>query len=188
MHCKTEEEAIDFCRVMDEAGLFWNSGEKHTESNNYYFYKEETCYNFNSGEYSGLRFFLEEKYKILEWSDFMNKQFTKSNLRNGDVCVQRDGVVEIAIVDIGCLLVKDGYNTLDEFNEHLEYKDSEFNIHDIVKVYRPKHPYQCQFENFSFEKGELVFDREAIEPVEVTLEEIAKLKGVSVDRIRIVNG
>lgn len=191
MHCKTEEEANDFCRVMDEAGLCWSTGRPYKEGNNYDCFKERTCYNFKDGDYSGISFCKAEGFEILEWSDYMNKQnklFTKSDLRNGDVCVQSDGIVAIAIVDIGCLLVKDGYNMLDDFNENLEYNDSEFNILDIVKVYRPKNPYQCQFDSFSFEEGELVFDRAAIEPVEVTLEEIAKLKGVSVDRIKIVNG
>lgn len=188
MHCKTEEETIDFCRVMDEAGLCWYNGRSYKERNNYDWFNEKTCYNFNKGGYSGISFYRAENFEILEWSDFMNKQFSKSDLRNGDVCVQRDGIVEIAIVDLGCFLVKSGYNLIDEFNENLEYNDSEFNIHDIVKVYRPKHPCQCCFEELSFAEGELVFDRAAIEPVDVTLEEIAKLKGVSVDRIRIVNG
>lgn len=165
MHCKTEEEAKDFCRVMDEAGLRWVTGERYTNVLEYERYRQKTCYQFNCGRFASKEFFVEEGYEILEWSDFMNsqsKQFTKSDLRNGDVCVQRDGIVEIAIVDLGCFLVKSGYNLIDDFKENLEYKDSELNIHDIMKVYRPKHPYQRQFEEYSFEEGELVFDRATI--------------------------
>lgn len=91
MHCKTEEEAKDFCRVMDEAGLRWVTGERYTNVLEYERYRRKTCYQFNCGGFASKEFFVEEGYEILEWSDFMNsqsKQFTKSDLRNGDVCVQ----------------------------------------------------------------------------------------------------
>lgn len=32
MHCKTEEEAKDFCRVMHEAGLRWCDGKTYIYS------------------------------------------------------------------------------------------------------------------------------------------------------------
>lgn len=185
MHCKTEEEAIDFCRVMDEAGLCWYSGRLYKERNNYDWFNEKTYYYFNKGGYSGISFYRAKNFEILEWSDFMNKQFTKSDLRNGDVCVTRAGFSMISVIDLRCFAGDLNAYSFDDFSDDLKYEDHQL---DIVKVYRPQSPYHCSLDFCSYESGELVFDRTAIEPVEVTLEEIAKLKGVSVDRIKIVNG
>lgn len=187
MHCKTEEEANDFCRVMDEAGLRWITGERYTKVLAYERYRQKTCYQFNCGGFASKEFFVEEGYEILEWSDFMNKQFTKSDIRNGDVLVKRNGCVEIAIPEVGVRITEGGgYNELDALREDLtNLKAKDF---DIMNVYRPKRPCHCCFNKTSLKEGELVFDRTAIETVYVTLEEIAKLKGVSVDRIKIVNG
>lgn len=191
MHCKTEEEAKDFCRVMDEAGLCWYSGRTYKEVNNYDYFKERTCYNFKDGDYSGISFYKAEGFEILEWSDYMNNQFTKSNLRNGDVCVCGNGNVYVAVIETGTLLGRSGFMKLKDYDENLLRFDINKEVdfdYNINKVYRPKQPYQCQFIECHYCAGDLVFDRAAIETVEVTLEEIAKLKGVSVDRIKIVNG
>lgn len=185
MHCKTEEEAKDFCRVMDEAGLFWKTGRTYKAVNNYDYFKKRTCYNFKDGEYSAIAFYKAEGYEILDWSDFMNRQFTKSDLRNGDVCVTRAGFSMISVIDIRCFAGDLNSYSFDDFSDDLKYQDYQL---DIVKVYRPKSPYHCSLDFCSYDSGELVFDRAEIEPIEVTLEEIAKLKGVSVDRIKIVNG
>lgn len=188
MHCKTEEEAKDFCRVMDEAGLRWVTGERYTKVLEYERYRQKTCYQFNCGGFASKEFFVEEGYEILEWSDFM---FTKYDLRNGDVIIRRNGWVEIAIPEVKAFLAENGgYDRIDSINEDLTDNGNSKSSKqfDIVKVYRPIYPCNCSFKKSNFECGKLVFDRAAIEPVEVTLEEIAKLKGVSVDRIKIVNG
>jgi hypothetical protein len=65
------------------------------------------------------------------------------------------------------------------------YKDDLINYcgknFDIVKVYQPKN----NFSFYNFESYELVWERKE-EPITVTLEEIAKWKGVDVDNIRIM--
>lgn len=183
MHCKTEREAINFCNYMHEHGKIWDNGRSYKEVTYYNNNKEETCYNFNSNLYCDIQFYKNAGYLILEWSDYMNK-FTKSDLKNGDVLVRRNGVAEIAIPEVGVTITEKGYTV----NCDLIKSDLTSTIHscyDIVKVYRPKCSFQCTFNKSDFTCGELIFDRDAIEPVEVTLEEIAALKGVSVDRIRI---
>ena len=35
VHCKTEEEAIDFCNQMHEHGMEWNNGESYLDVTNW---------------------------------------------------------------------------------------------------------------------------------------------------------
>lgn len=74
VHCKTEEEAIDFCKKMDKLGMRWHSGRKYTEDNDWYVHRDKMCY-YNDGEYSSLNYAEENnEYKILEWSNYMGKE------------------------------------------------------------------------------------------------------------------
>ena len=36
MHCKTEEEAKDFCKQMHEHGMKWRNGESYLKNTNYF--------------------------------------------------------------------------------------------------------------------------------------------------------
>lgn len=184
MHCKTEEEAKDFCRVMHDAGRKWVSGETYEKNTFWEAYTIDTCYAFNANQYSGREYFKEEGYTILEWSDYTEKKpFTKPDLRSGDVCVQRDGLVMICCVETDALVSQDGYNRLSSYNNELKWGYSE--MYDIIDVYRPKEPKHCQFKANAFTQGEHVYHREE-QPIEITLDEIAKLKGVPVERIKII--
>ena len=44
VHCKTEEEAKDFCKRMHEHGMKWCTGKSYMGKTNYEEYKEGTCY------------------------------------------------------------------------------------------------------------------------------------------------
>ena len=76
VHCKTEEEAKDFCKRMHEHGMKWSTGKSYMEKTNYEEYKGETCY-IRFGMFSSYRYYNSEGYEILEWSDYMQKEFTK---------------------------------------------------------------------------------------------------------------
>lgn len=89
VHCKTEEEAKDFCERMHEQGMKWCSGESYLKETNYKFCEEEICY--IKGEFSPYQYYKSNGYEILEWSDYMNKEFTKADLEDGMVVEQRDG-------------------------------------------------------------------------------------------------
>lgn len=78
MHCKTQEEAEAFCKEMDEAGLTWSYGERYTDENFWYKDKESTCYYFNKGVRVHIDDAREQKYIILEYSGYMDKQKTES--------------------------------------------------------------------------------------------------------------
>ena len=183
IHCKTKEEARDFCRVMYENGL-WTFSENYLKCDQWDKYNKNTCYNFNSGRFGYVNFYSENGYTILEWSDYMEKEFTKQDLKNGDVCVYRSGYVAIAIPEVGIFREKNGFDYMEKYFDNLKSKSA--SIMDIIKVYRPKVGFQCGWDERFFTEGELVYDREKFKPVEVTIEEIAELKGVSVDRIKIV--
>src|SRR3712207_9029401 len=71
MHCKTEEEAEEFCALLDKAGQRWSG----LDSYNHTFwniYEENTCYFLNDGHYGNYETLTagSPRYTILEWSDF----------------------------------------------------------------------------------------------------------------------
>lgn len=83
VHCKTEEEAKDFCNQMYEHGMK-GVGEWDYSSNTFwYYYRNNTCYG-NYGTYGTTYHFNEHSYTILEWSDYMKKEFTKTDLKKWD--------------------------------------------------------------------------------------------------------
>jgi len=96
VHCKTIEEAKDFCKQMHEHGMKWCTGTDYLCTNNWNMYKQETCYS-NDGCYCDYGYFIEcnfeygFNYTILEWSDFMKKEFTKADLKYGYLVVLRNG-------------------------------------------------------------------------------------------------
>lgn len=182
MHCKTEEEAKDFCRVLHENGYRWVSGLCLTKNTSWSNYGEDTHYDFSDKfghfeiTYSEGWYFRHNNYKILEWSDFMEKKlFTKADLQDGDFLVQRDGLTEVVNLRLGALLIKDGHwNNLDEIEDDLTNKY--FEEYDIIKVYRPTNKSHFSF-NY-YENGDLVFDREKIK--EISLADLEKQYGCKV--------
>lgn len=184
MHCKTEEEAKDFCRVLHEAGRKWNGGESYLE---YTFWDmsvlqkycgKERYYQFNEGLYSTRECFVHD-YTILEWSDFMNKDFTKADLRNGDVVLRRNGDVEIHIA--GRFVDKGGCAVGSIFlNRDLSHVDS-FS-RDIMAVIRPVVMSDMSFDAFGKKLGRLVYERD--ETVEMTIEEVCKALGKNVKIVK----
>ena len=180
MHCKTEGEAKNFCAYLDSVGRTWCSGNHYTDSNNYDRYSENTVYYFNEGTYCDISDARERNYTILEWEDFMNNTFTKADLQTGDVILRRDGTTEIYNGELGMFITKDGWNDLDtERNDLTNCISSEF---DIVAVRRPRNKFDCVFDAFVKERGELVYERKEVE--EMTLAEVCKLLGKEIKIIQ----
>ena len=103
----------------------------------------------------------------------MFTNFTKKDLRNGDVIKKRNGSVEIVVLPIGTLVVHPvGHNLLTNINDDLTsnvYRD-----YDIVAVRRPTHPGDCSFNAFADEFGELVYERKPERAVKVTVKRIKR--------------
>ena len=187
MHCKTEGEAKDFCRVLHEAGRKWYGGESYLD---YTFWKaddifttlgllgNERYYHFNEGTYSTRPDVISD-YTILHWSDFMNKEFTKDSFRNGDVVLRRNGYVDIFIS--GRFIREDGsWSNIDAITSDLvSFLEPRY---DIMAVIRPVDIFDMTYDAFEKELGRLVYERE--ETVEMTLEEICKALGKNVKIVK----
>ena len=177
MHCKTEEEAKDFCKFLESIGLEWRSGRSYLEHTDWKHYMENICYDFNRRQRSSLEYYKGNNYTILEWSDFMNREFTKADLKSGDVILRRRGDVEIVCLETGTFIRQTGgWNELSDIKEDLTckpYGDYSMSDGDIVAVRRPVKPGDCRFSAFDEKVGELVYDRGE----EMTLEEVCKALG-----------
>ena len=134
VHCKTEEEAVGFCKQMHEHGMKWNGGFSYLDYTNYRIYREGTCY-IAKGEYCFKNYYEKRGYTILEWSDYMQKNFTKSDLKDGMVVEYNDNCFGKRLVIGGFLTGEDGYVDLGDYNENLKNVVSDL---EIVRVYKIK--------------------------------------------------
>lgn len=170
VHCKTEEEAKDFCERMHEQGMKWCSGESYLKETNYKFCEEEICY--IKGEFSPYQYYKSNGYEILEWSDYMNKEFTKADLKDGMVVEQRDGNMYLVLA--GMAVRKGRCNRIDGYTDDLKWEGrTGYTGGDIVKVYRitPK-SLKCIEDVFIKGNLELIWERK--ESKKMTVEEMRK--------------
>lgn len=181
VHCKTEEEAKDFCRQMHGQGMKWRNGESYLKNTNYDMRNEGTCY-YGDGEWSSLDFAENYNYKILEWSDYMDKEFTKADLRDGMVVEQRNG--EMYLVLAGMVVRRGGRNHIGGYDDDLKWEG--YTGRDIVKVYRiTPESLGCIEDVFIKSDLELIWERK--EPKKMTVEEMRKkLEELTGEEIEVV--
>ncbi len=180
VHCKTEEEAKDFCRQMHEHGMKWCTGNSYMEKTNYKKYKGGTCY-VGFGMFSSYRYYNSEEYKILEWSDYMNKEFTKADLRDGMVVEQRDGGMYLVLA--GTAVGKGEHNSIVGYTDGLKWAG--YKGGDIVKVYRiTPGSLGCIEDVFIKSNLELIWERK--EQKKMTVEEMReKLEELTGEEIEV---
>lgn len=169
MHCKTEEEAIEFLDYMKQIGRPLN-------------YSAWCCYGeyasfFNNGTWCTKEYAVAEGYTILEWSDFMNKEFTKADLKTGDVVKFDNEELGIVITEHKVIACKNGgWINLNHIKEDLtnSFYVNKFNI---IAVRRPYDQSACSFDAFrsNAPRGTLVYERKEVE--EMTLAEVCRLLG-----------
>ncbi len=165
MHCKTEDEAIAFCKFMHEDGRKWWTEDSYLDDFKWSENEELTCYNFNIGDFDSLSCYKFFNFLILEYSDFnWSEQFTKSDLQDFDFVVLRCGKTLCVNTNFNILFSRDGDLTqLENYRDDLT--DIDIKDFDIMKVYRPNSPVQCCFDNyrqgnFIYERGETLFMKE----------------------------
>lgn len=185
VHCKTEEEAKDFCRKMHEQGMMWSDEGSYLNEFYWNSYRGEICYT-GHGTYSFYSFYEKNNYTILEWSDYMNKEFTKADLKNGMVVEYRNGRIGIYIN--GKILYEDGFDIIDELAEDLLDADCEEcnKGYDIIKVYELN---MSGIHNLKtvLEKKNLILIWERIELKHMTAEEMRKkLEELTGEKIEII--
>lgn len=179
VHCKTEEEAKDFCERMHKQGMKWCSGESYLKNTNYNAHNKGTCY-YGNGEYSSRVFAEKYNYKILEYGDYMQKKFTKADLKDGMVVKHRNGDKRMVISE--ALIGEDGYSDRNCFREDLTNRY--FKDLDIVGVYAIQ-----EYSNFadmlSDYNLELIWERK--EPKKMTVEEMRqKLEDLTGEEIEVM--
>lgn len=179
VHCKTEEEAKDFCKRMHEHGMKWCSGKSYLKETNYESCEEETCY--IKGEFSPYQYYKSDGYEILEWSDYMQKNFTKSDLKDGMVVEYNDNSFGKRLVVGDFLIGEDGYADLGDYNENLKNVVSDL---EIVRVYKIK----CmgKISSIMYDVNlELIWERK--EPKKMTVEEMRqKLEELTGEEIEVM--
>ena len=169
VHCKTEEEAKDFCKQMHEHGMKWCNGESYLKNTNYNTHHEGTCY-YGNGEYSSRDFAEKYNYKILECGDYMQKKFTKADLKDGMVVEQRNGNRYLVLA--GVAVRECGHNEISRYTNNLKWCGTNRGG-DIVKVYRIIHESLGTIEKAFCDRNlELIWERK--EPKKMTVEEMQK--------------
>ena len=68
IHCDTEEKANELLKAFDKLGKTWCDNTSYLSSNEYYFYKDETCYS-NQGSYAERDYFKKCLCKIYEFNE-----------------------------------------------------------------------------------------------------------------------
>lgn len=183
VHCKTKEEAIDFCKQMHKHGMKWQTGKSYINNDEWYYYKEKTCYS-NKGEFTSKVLYEDCGYKILEWSDYMIEG-PINYLEYGYVVEFENGELAMYMPSqqgdgfsfgnqISCLFIKD-------FNNNLQYTDKNFNKYDIKKIYGyAKYCYMTTLVNVN--DRPLIWERPK-EVKKMTVTEICKELGYKVEII-----
>ena len=168
VNCKTEEEAKDFCKQMYKHGMEWASGGSYLSYTHYGIYRDKTCYDGDGG-YQSYDYFEKCEYRILEWSDYMDKEFTKADLEDGMVVEQRDGNMYLVLA--GKAVRKGRRNRIDGYTDDLKWEG--YTGGDIVKVYRiTPESLGCIEDVFIKSNLELIWERK--EPKKMTVEEMQK--------------
>lgn len=168
VHCKTEEEAVDFCKQMHEHEMKWCNGESYLEDAKYAVLRERTSYT-GEGSYATYDFYNDHEYEILEWSDYMKKEFTKADLKDGMVVEYRCVALGRRLVVKDMLLGNDGSSALKYYNDDLTYIDGDPEF-SIIRVYKIKNA-----RNFEY-----IMDDDNLE----LIWECKKLKKMTVEEMR----
>lgn len=187
MHVATKEEDKIFREYLDSLGRRWVSGDRYISKGYYHVHEYDTCYNFNYNLYDNIYYYKQQDYTILEfndfdWSDFtMKKEFTKADLKNGDIIKRRDNSVEIFIPDLNVCVGEHGdYSEIKCINDDLKSTCS--TNRDIVAVRRINCNYGNPFMAFKYGYGELIYERKEVE--EMTLEEVCKALGKEIKIVK----
>ena len=177
VHCKTKKEAEDLCLQMHEHGMTWESGNSYLSYTYYEVHKNKTGYSI--GGYQSCDYFRKYRCNILEWSDYMQKEFTKADLEDGMVVKHRNGDKRMVISE--ALIGENGYADQNCFREDLTHRY--FKDLDIVGVYAIQ-----EYNNFadmlSDYNLELIWER--TESKKMTVEEMKqKLEELTGEEIEV---
>ena len=177
MHCKTPEEAREFCNYMHSLGRRWLNGKSYYNYTFFDYHGPCTVYHFNNDSFGHIFHAKNAGFKVLEWSDFTKKEFDKSHLQNGDVIMFRNGQTAIFIKDIDAFVSEGDFIHPNDIKADLTHCANP--QYDIIAVRRPKFGAQCRLIAFKCGYGNLVYERKNV--VKMTLEEVCKALGKEIE-------
>ena len=191
MLCKTEEEAKTFLSYLHGIGKKWLMGQSLLEVT--YYEECPMCYTWKDDKvtwhHESFRYWCKNlNFEDFDWSDFKmkKKEFTKKDLKNGDVIKYRNGEVGIVCVETGTVILKDNeYMAVENINDDLTNSKNYIGSGadwDIMAVRRASKPYECRLLAFDKEYGILVYERKEVE--EMTLEEVCKALGKEIKIVK----
>lgn len=162
----TRKEMFEFLKECEKNNIRWSEGDKAT-TKDCFDIRKELCISIEIEglQYDRRKFYELDGYKVINYKD-LNKKFTKSDLRNGDILTDREGCV--SYFQNGVLIGKTCY--IERLNDDLKDITGDKN-NDIVKVERPM-------------KLETVFERKE-ESTEMTIEEIEERLGIQKGTLRV---
>jgi hypothetical protein len=173
IHCKTEQEAKEFIRLVNSFGYSFPRGTGITYWDKY---DETISYTLEYGSLSYCRhsYFIEQNYEIVEYSDLIDKPMSKSDLKSNYLVELRNGRLYLLAYDKDdelLLLSKDDtYGTTESYREDLTHMG--FQSLDIMKVYGRPACYQLL--KLSTDTRELLWESEP--KLELTERQIEILK------------
>ena len=168
---------VGLCTNQVESG-------KSYKINNWILEKEHMCYVFNDNMFLSKEDAIDDGYTILEWEDFMEKEFTLSDLKVGMLVENRGGDRYIIAQNEGYMFGANetGWMDFDNFKDDMTYTYEPEPYFDIIKVYGiPR--LNTNFFNYNIKNRKLLFERK--EPKELTMQEIADKFGIPVDQLKI---
>lgn len=92
VHCDTEEKANEFLKLAHDVGYEWSNHKSLLDINNYFEYKDKTCYKVNAEgiTYASLRFYRGEDLTIVEFEPETIKENTMKYKVGDKVRVRED--------------------------------------------------------------------------------------------------
>lgn len=170
VHCKTEEEAKDFCKQMDLHGLKWRSGISYLTTNRYEERKSKICYS-NKGGYDEIEYYKSNKYRILEWSDYMQVS-PKDILKPGYIVELRSGYYYMYLPYIeGYAFIKYFVTpvNLESYDDELKHKEN--NDLDVMRIYGLA-KYDVDILRYSSRERLLLWKRDERPEIKMTVDEM----------------
>ena len=159
----------------------WADGISYLECTNYETYCERTCY-YGDGEFSEYGFAERHNYEILEWSDCMQKEFAKADLKSGMAVEYKCKDSGKRMVVGNMLIGEDGSHRLEAYKNDLTEGYAEGQL-DIIRVYKIKN--EERFKHILDDDNlELIWERK--EPKKMTIEEMReKLEELTGEQIEV---
>ena len=137
------------------------------ESNRCYFMVEDK-HDIRSGSFNGWYWFEPAIAGLAP--------FTKSDLKNGDVVMFRNGETAIYIDGFRSFATSNHWRDASSFNDNLTTRNHQY---DIVKVSRPLFKHQCRLSVFATDAANIIYERK--EPRKMTLAQVCAALGEEIE-------